>query len=198
MLRARLSEAQQAVADAGQELVATQSDAQADAAAGRRRCDEAQRALDEARLEANALGSVRKELELQNAAVVQARSGLDQARAAAEQRGAELRATQAMAARLPAAEAEACRQAELVAKGRAAQVAAQHEKQLESAREHQEKLSEELVSVRRTLDEERAKAEAQASQAGALQAEVQKLREAARATEAAVAAAATCRMPATS
>ena len=86
MLRARLSEAQQAVADAGQELVATQSDAQADAAAGRRRCDEAQRALDEARLEANALGSVRKELELQNAAVVQARSGLNQARAAAEQR----------------------------------------------------------------------------------------------------------------
>ena len=138
MLRARLSEAQQAVADAGQELVATQSDAQADAAAGRRRCDEAQRALDEARLEANALGSVRKELELQNAAVAEARSGLEQARAAAEQQGAELRAAQAMAARLPAAEAEAeaCRQAELVAKGRAAQVAAQHEKQLESAREH--------------------------------------------------------------
>ena len=138
MLRARLSEAQQAVADAGQKLEATESDAQADATAWRQRCDEAQRALDEARLEANALGSVRKERELQNAAVVQARSGLDQARAAAEQRGAELRATQAMAARLPAAEAEAeaCQQAELVAKGRAAQVAAQHEKQLESAREH--------------------------------------------------------------
>ena len=66
-------------------------------------------------------------------------------------------------------------------------VAARHGKQLESAREHQERLSEELASVRRTLDEERAKAEAQASQAGALQAEVQKLREAARTTEAAVA-----------
>ena len=43
------------------------------------------------------------------------------------------------------------------------------------------------MSVRRTLDEERAKAEAQASQADALQAEVQKLHEAARTTEAAVA-----------
>ena len=41
--------------------------------------------------------------------------------------------------------------------------------------------------MRRTLDEERAKAEARASQAGALQAEVQKLREAARTAKAAAA-----------
>ena len=174
MLRARLSEAQQAVANAGKKLEVTESDAQADAAAGSQRCDEAQRALDEARFEANALGSVRKELELQNAAVAEARSGLEQARAAAEQQGAELRAAQAMTARLPVAEAEAkaCRQVELVTKEHAAQEA----------------------ETRRGASQ----GGGAGIEAGDLQAEVQKLREAARATEAAVAAAATCRMPATS